>query len=116
MKLEYEKVGDYLLPKLEIPRQKKINLGKYALLRLNYLKNHKRGLYMALKMKNELNSHLEKIQNLATEKVENLIKEIAKNEGITEELKVQNQMEWVGRMNNVKNRAEEIVLKEIIYN
>lgn len=116
MKIEYTKVGDYYLPNLTLGKQEdKVILGKYALLRLAYLKEHNRALYMSLKMENKLTKHLAEIQNTTTEMVENLINELAKKEGITEKLKAENQLEWVGLMNNFKATAEEIVLKEIIY-
>lgn len=113
--IEYIKVGDYYLPNLAFPEPKKINFGKYASLRLNYLKQHKKALYISLKMENRLTKHLEEIQNIATQRLEKLIKKLAEKENITEELKAKNQLEWVGLMNNIKNSAEEIVLKEIIY-
>jgi hypothetical protein len=116
MEIEYEKVGDYYLPKLAIEKQNKnVKLGKYAYLRLDYLKQHKKGLYTALKMKNELTNHLLEIQTNANTTLENLTKELAEKEGITEELKAKNQLEWVGKMNNIKAQSEEIILKELIY-
>ena len=114
--IEYIKVGDYYLPYLAFPKQEKVNLDKYARLRLNYLKEYKKVLYISLKMENKLTKHLKEIQNNATERLEKIMKELAEKENITEELKSKNQLEWVGLMNNIKHSAEEIVLKEIIYN
>lgn len=111
-----KKVGDYYLPNLAFPKQEKVNLGKHARLRLNYLKEHKKVLYISLKMENKLTKHLEEIQNSATEMLEKIIKELAEKENITEELKLKNQLKWVGLMNDIKHSAEEIVLKEIIFN
>ena len=113
-KITYTKVGDYLLPDLKT-ENKKVDLGKYALLRLDYLKQHKKGLYISLKMKGELIGHLLEIQDIAFQRVENIIKKLAEKENITEALKTENQMEWVGIMNNLRNVAEEIVFNEIIY-
>ena len=114
--ITYTKVGDYLLPDIAIENQnKKVNLGKYALLRLDYLKQHKRGLYMSLKMKGELIPHLLEIQDTAFQRVEDIIKKLAETANITEELKADNQLEWVGIMNNLRNVAEELVFNELIY-
>ena len=116
MDIEYTKVGDYYLPNLTIEKQGKVNnLGKYARLRLNYLKEHDRGLYTILKMENKLTKHLEEIQITSTKRIEKLIKELAEKEGITEKLKAENQLKWVGLMNNIKATAEETILKELIY-
>ena len=116
MNIEYTKVGDYYLPKLTVEKQDtNIVLGKYARLRLLYLKQHNRGLYTALKMSNKLSKHLEEIQNTASQRVENITKELAEREGITENLKAENQLEWVALMNNIKSAAEEIILQELIY-
>ena len=114
-KIEYKKVGDYYLPDLELPKQKKGNLGKYGLLRLEYLKTQKKAFYTILKMQDKLTQHLEDVDFMANWYITNITTELAEREGVTEELKAANQMEWVGRMNNIKNRAEEVVLKEIIY-
>ena len=117
MDIKYTKVGDYYFPNLSVEKQtSKPKLGKYAYLRLAYLKQHKRGLYTLLKMKNELTKHLEEIQTLAFQQVENITKELAEKEGINEKLKAENQLKWVGLMNNIKASAEEIVLKQLIYN
>ena len=114
--ITYTKVGEYLLPDLKIEKPtEKENLGKYAYLRLNYLKQHKRGLYMSLKMKGELISHIAEVQATASQQVEELIKKLAEKENVTEALKTENQMEWVGIMNNLRNIAEELVSNEIIY-
>lgn len=114
--IEYIKVGDYYLPNLAFPKSEKVNFGKYARLRLNYLKEHRKALYISLKMENKLAKHLGEIQTIATEMLEKLVKELAEKENITEELKLKNQLKWVGLMNNIKHSAEEIVLKKIIFN
>lgn len=117
MDLEYVKRGDYYLPNLELQNKNKgVNLGKYARLRENYLRNSKPGFFNHLVMKEELIVHLIEINNQACIYLETLIKQLAEEENVTENLKATNQLEWVQKMNNIKNRAEEIVLNELIYN
>lgn len=111
--IEYIRTGDYYLPNLVLGEQKKIQLNKYGRLRLNYLKNHKKAEYTILFMDNKLTDHLEELQELATKRVEEIIKSL-KEQG-NEEMKNTDQLYWVGMMNNFKNQAEEIVLKELIY-
>lgn len=115
MNISYTRIGDYLLPDLKLEDKERFNIGKYGLLKLEYLKNNKRGLYTELLMKDKLNEYLHDIDNTLMEKEQSLIKELAEKENITEELKINNQMLWIGKMNNIKNRAEEIILKEYIY-
>lgn len=114
-KISYRKEGDYLVPNLYLPKQPKGNIGKYGYLRLEYLKNFKKGLYTELLISGTLKQHLLDIDESATDKVNELIKQLAKIEHIDENLKEHHQMEWVQTMNNIKNRAEEIVLNEILY-
>ena len=116
MKLSYTKNGEYLLPNLALPKQERCFFGKYGILRLAYLKNHKRVQYINLLTSSKLNEHLAEVDEQATEMIDLLMKQIAETQGITEQLKSQNQMAWVGTMNNIKACAEEIILKEIIYN
>lgn len=115
MNISYTKVGDYLLPDLKLEDKERFNIGKYGLLKLEYLKKNKRGLYTELLMKDKLNKYLHDIDIPLIEKEQGLIKELAEKENITEELKSNNQMLWIGKMNNIKNRVEEIILKEYIY-
>ena len=115
MNISYTKFGDYLLPNLKLEDNKRFNIGKYGLLKLEYLKKNKRGLYTELLMKDKLNEYLYDVDITFMEKKLSLIKELAEKENITEELKRYNQMLWVGKMNNIKNRVEEIVLREYIY-
>lgn len=115
MNISYTKVGDYLLPDLRLEDKERFNIGKYGLLKLEYLKKHKRGLYTELLMKDKLNEYLHDIDINLMEKEQSLIKELAEKENITEDLKRSNQMLWIGKMNNIKNRVEEIILKEYIY-
>ena len=113
--IEYIRNGDYYLPNLVLAEQKKIQLNKYGRLRLDYLKNHKKAEYAILFMDNKLTEHLEEVQELATKRVEEIIKSLKKQSNLTEEMKNTDQLYWVGMMNNFKNQAEEIVLKELIY-
>lgn len=113
--ITYHKEGDYLVPNLYMPKQPEGNIGKYGKLRLNYLKEHKRDLYIELMISGNLSDYLASIDKDATKRVSSIINKLAEAEGIDEELKQTNQIEWVQAMNNIKNRAEEIVFKEIIY-
>ena len=114
MELTYRQEGDFLLPNLEAPEAPKI--GKYGMLRHEYLRNHKRAILSGMQMSGKLNSHLEQIDREATEMVESLTNQMAKEQGVNEQMKRTDQMKWVGMMNSLKASAEEIVLKELIYN
>ena len=94
---------------------KNFKIGKYGKLRLRYLKENKKAEYTILLMDNKLQKHLMDIDKIANERFDLLMKQFAEKENITEELKATNQMEWVCRMNNIKNRAEEIIFNELIY-
>ena len=114
--IEYIRKGKYYFPNLvDSASINKSELGKYGKLRLKYLLEHKKSEYTCLWLDNKLRSHLLEIDKTATERFDLLMKQLAKQENITEELKATNQMEWVGRMNNIKNRVEEIIFKELIY-
>ena len=115
MNINYTKQGDYLLPNLILKDKEQFNIGKYGLLRLEYIKKYKLGLYFDLLINDNLNEYLHNIDTTVMEKVQKLIKELAEKENITEELKSSNQMLWISKMNNIKDIAEEIVLKEYIY-
>ncbi len=114
-KITYHREGDYLIPDLYLPKQPKGSIGKYGRLRLNYLKDFKKGLYTELLISGTLKQHLIEIDKSTTDKVNQLIKQFAELEHIDENLKEHHQMEWVQAMNNIKNRAEEIVFNEILY-
>ena len=116
-KITYNKIGDYYLPNLTLEKSKFSNysLGKYGIMRLNYLKNHKKAEYIILFMDNKLDKHLYNIDTECQKQFELLMEQFAEKENITEELKANNQMEWVSRMNNIRNRVDEIILKEYIY-
>ena len=114
MILTYHQEGDYLLPDLTVPEAPK--LGKYGMLRQNYLRKHKNGYYTGLQLSGKLDRHLEEIDQQAKEMVERLVFHMVKTLGVTEELKAENQLEWVRQMNNIRASAEEIVLMELVYN
>lgn len=115
MNISYTKQCDYLLPNLILKDKEQFNIGKYGLLRLEYIKNYKLGLYFDLLVNDTLNEYLHDIDATVIEKVQSLIKELAEKENISEELKQENQILWVSKMNNIKSIAEEIILKEYIY-
>lgn len=115
-KITYHQEGDYLIPDLVIKKDRRhYQIGKYGYLRLDFLKNHKRGLYCELSLKNELNKHLIEVDKEANIKVNNLIKELAKKENVSVYPDGKEPLSWTQKMNNIKNRVEEIVLNEIIY-
>ena len=113
--IKYNLKGDYYFPNLTIPKQEKIILNKYGRMRLKYLKKYKKAEYTIMLMDGTLNAHLKEIQEIAEKRVHIIIKELEKHENMIEKLKENNQIEWVKTMNNIKNRAEEIIYNEIIY-
>lgn len=115
MNISYTRIGDYLLPDLILKDKEQFNIGKYGLLRLEYIKKYKLGLYFDLLVNDNLNEYLHNIDTTVMEKVQKLITELAQKENINEQLKENNQMLWVSKMNNIKNIAEEIIIKEYIY-
>jgi len=115
MELEYIKVGDYYIPNLVAPNIKNFRIGKYGRLRLRYLKENKKAEYTVLLIENKLQEHLLEVDKTANDRFELLMKQFAKKENTTEELKATNQMEWVGKMNAIKNAVEEIIFTELIY-
>ena len=114
-KITYHREGNYLIPDLYLPKQPDGHIGKYGHLRLEYLKNFKKGLYTELLIDGTLKQHLIEIDESVADKVNELIKQLAKQENVNENLKEHHQMVWVQAMNNIKNRAEEIVFNELIY-
>ena len=115
MNISYTKQGDYLLPNLILDNIVQYNIGKYGLLRLEYIKKEKLGLYFDLLVNDTLNEYLYNLDTTVMERVQKLIEECAEKENINEELKQNNQMLWVNKMNNIKNIVEEMILKEYIY-
>lgn len=112
--LSYTLYGDYYLPNLAV-NEEEPTYGKYGMLRKQFLKEHKQTRYQYLLMTGELTGHLNQVDQDAREQVESLMKQMTEKQGVTEQLKMQDQMKWVGLMNNIKVCAEEIVLKEIVY-
>ena len=111
--ITYRQEGDYLLPNIEAPESPQI--GIWGQRRLRYLRAHKRVLYTTMLMGDTLKDHLEEIDKSAEEMFDQLIVQLKAQEGVTEELKGNNQMNWVRRMNSIRNRASEVVYKELIY-
>ena len=104
-----------LIPDLVMDPQPEGEIGVWGWRRKRYLKEHKKGVYNAMLLNNTLTQHLIDTNEAALDYMETLVKQMAKAEGVTEELKRQNQLVWVGRMNNIRNRADEIVRSELIY-
>lgn len=116
MKINYTKQGDYLLPDLTIKETINININKYGRMRLNYLKEHKKALYISLLMQKKLTNHLILVSNDSENLLNTLIENYKKSdERLSEKSKEINQLEWIKLMNNYKNMAEEIILKELIF-
>ena len=109
----YHREGDYLLPDLTSPESVPVCI--WGQRRRHYLKTHRKLVYTALLLSDELNSHLSEIDQQATEMFSQLVEQMAEQEGITEQLKANSQMEWVGCMNNIHNQATEIVNAELIF-
>ena len=113
MELTYRQEGDYLLPNVTVPESPRI--GKYGMLRRDFLRKHRDPIYTGMLLAGTLNSHLEETDRTANEMQERLISQMAQTEGVTERLKASDQMLWVQRMNSIQSRAEETVLTELIY-
>lgn len=114
-KITYTRQGDYLLPDLKLPEQPKVEIGIWGKRHLRYLKNHHPIIYTNLLSSCKLTAYLADIDKQAKNMFFLLVDQLAKQEGVTEKLKADNQMLWVARMNNIRNRVEEIVYQEIIY-
>ena len=112
--MSYTLHGDYYLPDMVL-NEEEPTYGKYGMLRKQFLKEHRSARYQYLLLTGKLNEHLNQIDQEAREQVEMLMKQMAEKKGVTEELKVQDQMKWVGLMNNIKVSAEEIILKNMVY-
>ena len=109
----YRQEGDYLIPDLSAPELPAI--GVWGQRRKRYLKEHRQAFYTALLLSGKLNDHLSEIDEQAEAMFSQLVKQMAEQDGITEQLKADNQMEWVRRMNSIRNRVEEIIFHEYIY-
>ena len=112
--LDYVLVGDYYLPVLSLPEETR-PIGCGGMLRKEYLKEHNSGMYSCLLLTARLDSHLADVNEQAQERFELIEAQMRSAEGVTEDLKAQNPMEWVRRANNIRNRAQEIVLNELVY-
>lgn len=113
MEITYSKYGEYYLPDLLVSREEP-TYGRFGRMRLKYLKEHRRAAYINLKTSGQLTHHLNEIDREANEMLRLLIEEMARAQGVTEQLKDENQLAWVGSMNNIRNAAEEVVLRDII--
>lgn len=115
MELTYTKCGDYYIPDIVLPDTTENQIDKYGRMRKAYLKEHHRGIYEGMILSGELLPHLAEIDKTCSERIERLVIAMVMRDGVTEKLKAADQMEWVGRTNNIQNRAEEIVLTELVY-
>ncbi len=113
--IEYHLEGDYYIPNLTMPKQENITLNKYGRMRLNYLKEHKKAEYSIMLLEGTLNTHLKEIQETATTRAEQIIKQLKEKSNLTEEMKNTDVLYWVGTMNSIKAQAEEIIYNELIY-
>ncbi len=111
----YTQVGEVLIPDLVMDPQPEGEIGVWGWQRKRYLQEHKKGVYNAMLLSGTLTQHLIDTNTEALDLMDTLVRQMAKAEGVTEELKRKDQMAWVGRMNNIRNRAEEIVRNELIY-
>lgn len=116
MEVTYRVQEGFRLPNLLLPQEAEVHLGKYAELRRQYIKKHRRVLYTNLKTSGQLETHLAEIETAAEKMVTRLAAQMAQNEGVTEELKAADPQRWTGLMNNLKHSAEETVLNDLIYN
>ena len=107
--------GDYYLPDLELPEKASAPLGRYGRMRKAYLEEHRPGLYERLLLSGRLYEHLAEIDTCCAERMDRMVSQMADTEGITEGLKAKDQMSWVGRMNSIRQRAEESVLRELVF-
>ncbi len=113
--LWYELQGDYYLPCLKLPEEEQAHIGIWGQRHRRYLKEHRKVLYLNLLTSGKLNDYLADIDKQAEETFERLVRQMAEREGVTEQLKAADQMEWVGCMNNIRNRAIEVVNTEIVF-
>ena len=113
--ISYTLQGDYYLPDLKLPAEEKQPIGVWGQRHLRYIKQHRKAFYTNLLTSGKLNSYLADIDRQSEEMFSRLVKHMAEREGLTEQLKADNQMAWVGRMNNIRSRAMEIINEELIY-
>ena len=113
--IHYTLHGDYFFPNLDLPETGKRSIGHYGRMRLDYLREHRPGLYARLILSGMLYDHLTEIDVTSQERLDRLIPQMAKTEGVNEALKAHDPMTWVARMNSIRHRAEESILTELIY-
>lgn len=114
--IQYRHVGDYNIPNLSLPPEEaNITLGKWGMLHKNYLMKHKKVLFTTLLTQGKLYQHCAKVEKQACEMFDTVVEQMKEAEGVTEQLKEENQMEWVCRMQNIEARAREVVTTELIY-
>ena len=114
--IQYRQVGDYNIPNLILPPEEaNITLGKWGMLHKDYLEKHNRAFFNVLLTQGKLYQHCSKIDTHAQQMFDTLVEQMKNAEGVTEQLKADNQMEWIGRMNNIRQRATEVVNEEIVY-
>lgn len=110
----YRQVGDYLIPDIELP-ERHYEIGKYGRMRHLYLKEHCQAQYTTMVLNGTLYDHLEEVDKICNERMDNMTAAMKKQQGVTEDLKARDQLAWVGAMNNIRNAAEEIIFAEVIY-
>ena len=113
--LWYELQGDYYIPCLKLPKEEQQPIGVWGQRHLRYIKQHRKVLYFNLLTSGKLNRYLADIDKQAEDMLSRLVKQMAECEGVTEQLKANNQMDWIGRMNNIRSKATEVVNNELIY-
>lgn len=111
----YRQVGDYFIPNITLPDDGEYQIGKYGRMRRSYLKKYRKIFYNNYVLEGTLFKHLAEIDQACNERIENIVSAMAKQEGVTEALKAADQIEWVRPMNSIRNRAEEIILTELVY-
>ncbi len=115
MEITYHREGDYLIPDLTLPENSGYNIGKFGMLRQEYIMDHRRGLYINLLLSGELWEYLSELNEECHEVLDRIIPGMMEKEGVTEELKAADQMKWVQMRNNIQHRAEEFILHDYIF-
>ena len=113
--IEYVRQGDYYIPNLTVPDETEYQIGKYGRLRRTFLKEHHNWLYSTMLMQGTLLKHLAEIDEICHSTLKDMMSKMAEQEGVTEQLKADNQMLWVQKVNSIRNRAEEVILREYVY-
>ena len=117
MKITYHEVNGYLIPNLKLPPEEaNVRLGKWGMMYKNYLEKHKKALFSSLLIQGKLYQHCAEIEKQTNEMIDMLVEQMKVAEGVTEELKEKNQMEWVQRMGNIEARVREVICEKLIYN